>query len=196
MTKFLNHSWKLALVSVLFLLISNNGNSQTDNDTVVKQYSSFYDMDTSHSARKATIYSAILPGLGQAYNRKYWKIPLVYGAIGGCLTAALINNKNYQITRTELLLRVNCPSAAGNVDFQFYENSQLLALSNEYSKWRDNMFIFTGVAYALNIVDANVDAHLFNFDVSEDLSLNWQPYTYSWEIRKPVAGLSLTLNFK
>jgi hypothetical protein len=58
------------------------------------------------------------------------------------------------------------------------------------------MFIFTGVAYALNIVDANVDAHLFNFDVSEDLSLNWQPYTYSWEIRKPVAGLSLTLNFK
>jgi hypothetical protein len=58
------------------------------------------------------------------------------------------------------------------------------------------MFIFTGIAYMLNIVDANVDAHLFNFNVDDKLSMNIMPYTYSQEFNKPVAGLSLRFNFR
>lgn len=152
--------------------------------------------DTSHSPKKATIYSAVLPGLGQYYNKKYWKIPLVYAAIGGCLTAALINNNEYKIARDELIFRTNNPGSTLNSRFTNYADDQLLARSDYYRKWRDNMFIFTGLAYVLNIIDANVDAHLFNFNVNEDLALTMKPYTFSSEFQKPIAGMSFTLKFK
>lgn len=196
MIKLPIHSIKKLYLGITFLFVGVLALSQGKTDSLSTPYHSFYDADTSHSAKKAAIYSAILPGLGQAYNRKFWKIPLVYGAIGGCLTAALINNRDFQITRKDLFLRESGNLIGRNPKYERYQDAQLLALSDEYRKWRDNMFIFTGVAYALNIIDANVDAHLFNFDVSQDLSLNWQPYTYSWEIRKPVAGISFTLRFK
>ena len=151
--------------------------------------------DSIHSPRKATIYSAMLPGLGQAYNKKYWKIPVVYALIGGCLTAAIINNKDYQISRDELLFRKN-NSRRLNSDYINFEDFQLLELSNYSRKWRDNMFIFTGIAYMLNLVDANVDAHLFNFNVDDNLSMNIMPYTYSQEFNQPLAGLSLRFSFK
>lgn len=152
--------------------------------------------DTTHSPKKATIYSAVLPGLGQYYNKKYWKIPLVYAAIGGCLTAALINNNEYKTAKDELIFRTSNPGLTLNSRFTSYADDQLLARSDYYRKWRDNMFIFTGLAYVLNIIDANVDAHLFNFNVNEDLAVTMRPYTFSPEFQKPLAGMSFTLKFK
>ena len=151
--------------------------------------------DSVHSPKKATIYSAVLPGLGQAYNRRYWKIPIVYAAIGGCVTAAVINHRSYQVRREELIFRAECGTRK-NPDFSSFEDGQLLEFSDYYRKWRDNMIIFSCVAYALNIIDANVDAHLFNFNVDEDLSLNWSPYLYSPDINRLVSGISLTLKFR
>ncbi|MEN9000925.1 MAG: DUF5683 domain-containing protein [Flavobacteriales bacterium] len=151
--------------------------------------------DSVHSARKATIYSAVLPGLGQYYNEKSWKIPIVYAAIGGCLTAAIINNREYNVARDELLFR-NLNGTRNSNDFLFYEDFQLLELSNYHRKWRDNMYIFTAVAYMLNIIDANVDGHLFNFNVDKDLTMDVSPFTFSQEINKPVAGLSFRLRFR
>lgn len=149
-----------------------------------------------HSSRKATIYSAVLPGLGQYYNKKYWKIPLVYAAIGGCLYTAIWNNNEYKAYHKELVYRSNNTGLFSNSDLTKYTDGNLLELSNYHRKWRDNFYIFTGLAHLLNIIDANVDAHFFNFDVSEDLSLNIKPYSYSVEINKPIMGLSLRLNFK
>jgi hypothetical protein len=174
----------ILLISVI-ICIANNSFGQKRN----------FLSDSIHSPRKATIYSAVLPGLGQAYNQKYWKIPVVYAVIGGCLTAALINNKDYGVSKKELLFRKH-NSRRLNSNYLNFEDYQLLELSNYSRKWRDNMFIFTGIAYMLNMVDANVDAHLFNFNVDDKLSMNIMPYTYSQEFNKPVAGLSLRFNFR
>ena len=177
---------KSLLLILIVSSIANNSFSQK------KRFLS----DSVHSPRKATIYSAILPGLGQFYNEKSWKIPIVYAAIGGCLTAAIINNKDYNSSRNELLYRQSCGGARLNADYKNFEDAQLLELSNYSRKWRDNMFLFTGVAYMLNIIDANVDAHLFNFNVDDNLSMNVMPYTYSQEFNRPVAGLSFRFNFR
>ena len=151
--------------------------------------------DTTHSPRKATIYSAVLPGWGQAYNKKYWKIPIVYAAIGGCLTAALINNRDFNLARKELIFRKDCGTIS-NEDFKFYNDSQLLEYSNYSRKWRDNMFIFTGLAYVLNIIDANVDAHLFNFNVDKNLSMTVTPFS-DWNRQiGGSAGINLRFRFR
>lgn len=177
--------FKYLLITIVIFCVSNKAISQKHN----------FFSDSIHSPKKATIYSAVLPGLGQAYNQKFWKIPIVYAAIGGCVTAAIINNRDYNSSRDELLHR-QCSGVRSNSDYLNFEDSQLLELSNYSRKWRDNMLIFTGIAYMLNIVDANVDAHLFNFNVDDKLSMNIMPYTYSTSIRKPVAGLSLTFSFR
>ena len=191
---------KSVCLLLLGLLVSFNFCFGQTKDTIVPNSPTkfiFFEDDTSHSARKATIYSAALPGLGQVYNRKAWKVPLVYAAIGGCLTAAIINNQEYVVTRAELELRQKNTGLVFNEKYKFYDNNQLLALSDELRKWRDNMYIFTGLSYVLNIVDANVDGHLFNFNVSDDLSLNIMPYgSYNVILQQPVSGISLKLNFK
>ncbi|MDB4088316.1 DUF5683 domain-containing protein [Flavobacteriales bacterium] len=176
---------KSILLIIFVICIANNNFGQKRN----------FFSDSIHSPRKATIYSAVLPGLGQAYNEKFWKIPIVYAVIGGCLTAAIINNKDYNVSRDELKFRKH-NSRRLNSDYLNFEDAQLLELTNYSRKWRDNMFIFTGVAYMLNIVDANVDAHLFNFNVDDNLSMNITPYTYSQEINSPIAGLRLRFSFR
>ena len=162
----------------------------------ISQRTFLFSSDSLHSPKKATIYSAVLPGLGQAYNKKYWKIPLLYAAIGGCVTAAIINNNNFKVRRDELKFRSDNNGAFNNQEFTNFTDGQLLEFSDYYRKWRDNLIIFSTLAYALNLIDANVDAHLFNYNVDEDLSLNWKPYLYSPFINRPVSGISLTLKFR
>ena len=149
-----------------------------------------------HSPRKATIYSAILPGLGQVYNKKAWKVPLVYAAIGGCLYTAIWNNQQYGIYHDELVYRQDNVGLTLDSDLTKYTDANLLELSNYYVKWRDNFYIFTALAHLLNIVDANVDAHFMNFNVSEDLSLNIKPISIYSEWNKPILGLSINLKIK
>lgn len=152
--------------------------------------------DSIHSPKKATIYSAVLPGLGQAYNKKYWKIPLVYAAIGGCITAAVINQGEFKSMRDELVFREKYSGSLQNLDYQFYDDSQLLEFSDYHRKWRDNMIIFSALAYTFNIIDANVDAHLFNFNVDENLSMSLQPTFGFTSFRQSYSGLSITFKFR
>lgn len=186
MNKFQFHiSFKFILLLVAIICLSNAG---------LAQKQGFFS-DSVHSAKKATIYSAILPGLGQVYNKKAWKVPIVYAAIGGCLVAAISNDGEYDKSRNELIYRKDYGSSRDQNFFNF-SDTELLARADFYRKWRDNMYIFTGVAYILNLIDANVDAHLFNFSVDENLSMNVVPYTYSQEFKRPVAGLSFTFSFR
>lgn len=139
---------------------------------------------------KAAFYSAIVPGLGQAYNKKYWKIPIVYAAIGTSLYFYIDNNKKYHNYRDAYKRRL----AGFNDDqYQYLDDSRLIAAQRFYQRNRDLSLLVTVGFYILNIVDANVDAHLIQFNVSDKLS--FQPDVYMNDINyKP--NLGLTFNYK
>ncbi len=152
---------------------------------------------------RAAFYSAVLPGLGQAYNKKYWKIPIVYAALGTGIYSYAWNQKQYNRYRDAFKRRL-----AGYTDDEFYNinNDELVIGSPDvsdnalidaqefYQQNRDLSLLITVVLYALNIIDANVDAHLQQYNVSEDLSL--RPFLYQNEINfKPNLGLALSFQF-
>ncbi len=136
------------------------------------------------SPKKAAIYSAVIPGSGQIYTKKYWKVPIIYG---GLLTSAYFindNNNQYNEYRDAALL-----SYETGEEQLGYTYSELIILKDHYKRNREiSYFSFVGV-YILNIIDASVNAHLFHFDVSDDISLNIRPYsTFS------NTGVSFSLN--
>ena len=153
------------------------------------------------SPAKAAFYSAILPGLGQAYNKKYWKIPLVYGAIGTGIYFYVTNNKEYNRYRDAYKSRL-----AGFTNDEFYKDSQGNQLSTPrvtteslergqkfFRKNKEISLLVTLGIYALNIIDANVDAHLLQYNVDENLSM--APH-YRFNEFDASSNLGLTLNFK
>ncbi len=148
-------------------------------------------------ARKATIMSAIIPGLGQAYNRKWWKVPIVYAGIGGF--GYLFYNNQAQFTYYGNNLRYENDGDPNTINETKYNSDQLLSLKNDFRKYRDLGVIGCAIIYVLNIVDANVDAHLKTFDVSDDLSLEIKPYNNVYCFNNSVGmqtGVSLNLKFK
>lgn len=149
-----------------------------------------------HNPGKAAMYAAVFPGLGQIYNKKYWKLPLVYGALGAGVYAITFNHDQYKIYLDAFYSQID--DDLTNDQFSgVYDERQLIELQNIYRRWRDLSIILTGVAYGLQILDAYVDAHLFYFDVSDDLSLNWQPAVIQNQYSQPNAfGVGITLSFK
>jgi len=140
-----------------------------------------------HSPRRATIYSAVLPGLGQIYNRKYWKVPLIYGGFVTFGYFINFNNDQY-ITYKQAYSDIidNDPTTNSFKDLKvnpiFFEPDKISQLTERLRiakdgsrRNRDLVVISTAVFYALNIIDASVDAHFFNFDISDDLTINWVP---------------------
>jgi hypothetical protein len=155
-----------------------------------------------HNPRIATRRSLILPGWGQAYNKEYWKIPVVWGALGTCVGFWIYNNTWYHRTRFAYSLVVDtATSRYGEIDHRLINsrtNQPLDALSlqsyrNEFRKNRDYSLLYFFGAWALNVADATAFAHLKEFDVSDDLSLkvkpNLNPFNRS-------AGISLSLSVK
>lgn len=142
-----------------------------------------------HSPKKATIMSALLPGLGQIYNKKWWKVPIIYG---GFATAGYFLNDNLEnIDRYKTAYVAATDDNPNTVNNTGFNTTQLLKNIDTYKQWRDLAYISIVVIYALNIIDANVDAHLFYFNVSEDISLNVQPYLSPFHTQG--AGLTLAL---
>jgi hypothetical protein len=147
--------------------------------------------------RKASIMSALLPGLGQIYNKKYWKLPIIYGGIGGFGYMFIANNNQYQTYRKQLVAEYDDNPDTRNTSG--YSGEQLQTLKLQYKKYRDFGAMGLGIIYILNIIDANVDAHLKTFDVSDDLSIQIKPKydIYSTSVGlTPVAGLSFKLILK
>ena len=137
--------------------------------------------------KKAAIYSAILPGAGQVYTKKYWKVPIIYA---GLITSAYyINESNnyYQLYKTTYLNRID-GDISDNLD---YELPELKILTDHYRRNREVSTLLFVLTYVLNIVDASVNAHLFDYDVGEDLSLHIQPIYFS---KENATGLSLSFN--
>ena len=140
---------------------------------------------------KAAFYSAVLPGLGQAYLGKAWKIPIIYSAIGASLYYFDLNNKEMNEYRNAYKRRLN-----GFFDDRFLElaipiTTEQLLLGMEFHKnYRDIALVLAALSYMLNILEANVSAHLLQFNVSEDLSI-----TPNLIIDEEIRGLRLALKF-
>jgi len=149
-----------------------------------------------HSPKRATIMSAALPGLGQVYNGKWWKVPIIYGGFAGLTYMAVSNHTDMVRYKEAYLLRVDGdPDTVDEFDGR-YSDANLQQLKTTSQRNRDLSFIIMGILYVLNIIDANVDGHLKDFDVSEDLSMRIRPVmqqTMPGQLPAPGIGLTFTL---
>lgn len=139
--------------------------------------------------KKAGLFSAILPGTGQIYNKQYWKLPLVYGGAGAVVYFIQFNTDKYQTYR-----KAYVASLEGKThEFTgIYDQGALKQLQDGYKRYLDMTYLFSAVGYALQVIDAIVFAHLQNFDVSRDLSVRFQPVA----MPNGGAGFGLVMNFK
>lgn len=146
-----------------------------------------------HSSKKASVYSAVLPGSGQFYNKKYWKIPIIYLGISTALYAAKWNQDEYLHYRKAFEYRTDNDDSTVDEYINRYSESNLITIKNYYRKNRDLSYIIAAGIYILNIVDASVDAHLFDFNVSDELSIRLKPGIISSPLNN-TPSVSLTLN--
>ena len=148
------------------------------------------------SPRKATLLSLALPGAGQAYNRSYWKMPIIYGGFAVLGYLMVDNNKLYRQFQDGYVRKANYPMEV--ISLQNYSNlskEKLKQGSDLYRRYRDLDIILMAVLWALNVADANVDAHLKGFDMNEDLSLQLRPGCPPNPDLLPTAGVTLALTF-
>jgi hypothetical protein len=160
---------------------------KADTSKVVKKHQ--------HSPRMASIMSTILPGSGQVYNRKYWKLPIVYAGLGGLGYMFYTNRTNYNKLAKEVRKRNDKTISTSTWDSTYsysYSASDLLIFANQYRRKSELSAVGLLLFYSFQIVDAYVDAHLFSFDVSDDLSFHFSPTIIN--LNKP--GVALTLHFR
>jgi len=200
---------KLLLKALPLLLFCLVGNAQTSADSTIVDSEFVKIEDTITRPRlnilapsKAAFYSAILPGLGQAYNKKYWKIPLALGAVTTGILIYKYNDNEYNRLRDAYKSRL----AGFNTD-EFWgvdsngdpltspriTNDGLIRAQRSANRNREISLMVTLGLYALNIIDANVDAHLLQYNVDENLAL--KPHIKYNEMENST-DLGLTLNFK
>jgi len=163
-----------------------------------------------HSPHKASMYAAVLPGLGQIYNKKYWKVPILYAGVGGVVYAIKFNSEQYDRYRSayrDFLIKdpqnksyldiiANSPITEEEINGQ-YADWFLRTLDNRrkyYRRYRDISYAGIVAVYLIQIIDATVDAHFKNFDISDDLSLNLEPVVLSNPSKSPN-GVGLQLKF-
>ncbi|WP_232825753.1 DUF5683 domain-containing protein [Algoriphagus litoralis] len=142
--------------------------------------------------KKATILSAVLPGAGQVYNNKAWKVPILYAGFMTDIYFIGYNNKRYQTFRTALF-------AFDDGDTSQFPSLNREALVRNVDYWRQNRdltILLLAAIYALNLIDANVDAHLSGFDISDDISMKIEPNVGTFASAGNSMGLSFKLQFK
>ncbi len=152
-------------------------------------------LNSTHSPKTATLRSLAIPGWGQVYNKEYWKLPIVYGALGTAAGFYIYNNIWYKRTRDAYDIRVNNDTAsfpAIHPRLEPLPAASLLVYRNSFRRDRDFSALWFILLWGLNIVDATVFANLKAFDVSSDLSLNVQPKINA----NGSSGLSLVLGYK
>lgn len=162
--------------------------------------------------QRALWLAMVIPGAGQIYNRKFWKLPIIYGGFIGCIYALTWNNQMYKdYSQAYLDIMDNDPGTASYN--KFLHLGQQITLENEerykdifkkrkdkYRRWRDLSFFAMLGVYAISVIDAYVDAELSVFDISKDLSLEVEPAVIpnhgggSW-LEAQSLGVSCKLNF-
>ena len=149
-----------------------------------------------HSPTVAMLLS-IIPGGGQIYNKKYWKLPIVYGLIGTSGYFIYYTGHRMVMYRNEYINRhTEGNEALLNPDLAQYPDENLINLKNTYRRYMEISIGITAILYALNIVDAMVDAHFYDFDISDDLSLRVSPELIAPNMAFSRPAYGITLNFK
>ncbi len=148
-----------------------------------------------HSPARAVIMSAVLPGLGQIYNGKIWKLPIIYGG-----EMAAINSYHFfQIRYKKVLNILKDDGRTGQEEYDIYgtrvSGSRMAYARDHFRRYRDISSFFIAGIYVLNIIDALVDAHFFEYDISDDLSMEIQPGIFQHDIRSGSIGLNLCMRF-
>jgi hypothetical protein len=192
------------LLPVFKAIIFCNGAFAQVTDTTQKNTDStsrknILSLDTSakkYNPKVATFRTAVLPGWGQAYNKKYWKIPIIYGALGTTAGIFVYNLKTYKLLKKAIILRSD--TDVGNdtlVDkkFRFLSTESIRSYRNSFRQNVDYSVLFFLVFWGLNVVDATVDAHLKSFDVSDKISLRIRP---GYQPLAKSGGISLLFSFK
>jgi len=171
MTKKKHHFISIIFAGILLLMSTGKAHSQISDTSIVAN------SIQRHSPQKALIYSILCPGLGQIYNKKYWKLPLIYGAGGTLLYFIGFNHLKYTKFREAYYLELADPDAAkfARIDGVNIPDYNLERGMNGLHRWRDQCVIGFGAVYLLNVIDAMVDANFFYYDVSDDLSLRVEP---------------------
>ncbi|WP_417016579.1 DUF5683 domain-containing protein [Alistipes sp.] len=166
-----------------------------------------YSTNDVSSVKKATTLACIFPGAGQIYNRSYWKVPFVVGGFASMIYCIDWNNRGFQRFKKAYALLAdyeqhpeNYPNGPTDEFRGRYSADFIKNLRDNYRRNRDLCIILSGALYVLQIIDAHVDAHLKDYDISDDLSMNLEPlvdYTYvpTLQSNRPVFGFNLKLNF-
>lgn len=171
---------------LLCVFLSTNTYAQIEKDTAQQAEKS---KTIKKSPLKASLYSAVLPGAGQVYNGKIWKVPIIYAGIGSFSYLALQHQSEFTRFKSALLKRQNGESD----EFEGILNKDaLLNEMDKYRRFRDLNLIGATLIYVLQIIDANVDASLSDFDVSDDLSFYLKPNN---TINNRYMAMGLTIKF-
>lgn len=144
---------------------------------------------------KAGLYSAVLPGLGQVYNKKYWKVPIVLGAVGTGVGIAVWNDNQYKKYREYYIAKLNGTPNEFVDTHPWLDKTALGNAQDRAKRQRDYAIAITGLIYILNIVDAVVDAHLYESRRDPDLTLNPTMVQDQYGITPPKTGISLSYRF-
>lgn len=162
---------------------------------------------------RAVWLGAILPGAGQIYNRSYWKLPILYGGFMGCAYAITFNNNTYQDYKTAYRDILTDPNFSPDDPSKSYiailpdgytvdrmggkENytNVLKNAQNSYRRYRDISIVATVLVYALSLIDAFVDAELYDFDISPDLSMKVEPQIHYDHLNNRSTDIHVAINF-
>jgi Family of unknown function (DUF5683) len=187
---------KVLTIIILILLWNNNLFCQTNKDEVlvIKDTLKIKKSDDINplSPAKAAFFSAVLPGLGQIYNKKYWKVPIVYGGLGIAVYFYLDSDTKFQQFRDAYKNRLE---GRTNDNLSYLDKDRLISGQKFYERNRDFSSFFIIAVYVLNIVDANVDAHLLQFNVNEKLSFKPNVINNDLNNQKNIA-VSFNYTFK
>jgi len=182
-------------IAVILFLLCNPLWSQESDTTAVQ------DSIPVHSVRKATILSAVIPGAGQIYNhtampkgkkKAFWKVPLIYAGLGGLGYLVVNNHSNVLQLRDQYRTIEAGGVATGEWSVYGSDLSAILSLHDQYARWRDLSILGFALGYTIQVVDAAVEAHFVNFDVTEDLSMRVSPTLLNMN----TAGIKLSFNFR
>lgn len=196
----------LSLLLFLFLSFPSHGFVGKNDSTQA------FVADTTHTAKKAVLLSTFIPGAGQVYNHRkktptrkgssnLWKVPVIYAGLGALVYSFSVNNSSFKTWNNYYLERDADTTGTIHADPTHeaystrYSLTSLESISNTYRRRRDLSVIGFIAVYGLNIIDASVYAHLYNFDVSDDISFHWEPKVFkpAFGAQSTAFGLSFSL---
>lgn len=186
------------LKTLVFLLFIFNLSAQKTDSTSI-------DSSKIHSPKKAALFSAIIPATGQIYNhialakdgkkgknKVYWKVPAIYSTLGFGVYQIIYNQNKTSIIKEEYNKRINDENYTPPTEWENYSLEDLSILYKKKQTLRDFSILGTGLVYAIQIIDANIEAHFVSFDISPDLSLQIRPQIYS----SYSAGVNFKFSFR